>query len=82
MRDAQNLHRHELIGLEVRVTGKSGLSGLAGKVVDETRNLFLVESKAVIKKVPKKGNQFWFPKYETSLDGEKLLLRPEDRIKK
>ena len=82
MRDAQNLHRHELIGLEVRVEGKSGLSGLAGKVVDETRNMLLVETEAGTKKVPKKGNKFRFPEYETALDGEKLLARPEDRIKK
>ena len=50
--------------------------------MDETRNMFLVEAETGLKKVPKKGNQFWFPKYETCLDGEKLLARPEDRIKK
>jgi len=82
MRNRENLHRHELIGLEVEVTGRSGLSGLTGKIVDETRNTFLVESKDGVKTVPKKGNHFRFPKYETDLDGEQILARPEDRIKK
>ena len=87
MRGRDNLHRHELIGLEVEVISKSGLSGLTGKIVDETRNMFLVETKEggtkeSEKKVPKKGNQFRFPGYDTILDGEKILARPEDRIKK
>ena len=82
MRNAQNLSRHELIGLKVEVMGRSGLSGMIGKVVDETRNMFLVETKEGEKKVPKNGNQFRFPEYNTVLDGEKLLARPEDRIKK
>lgn len=81
MRTAKNLCRHELIGLKVRVSGKSGLSGLAGKIVDETMSMLVVEAKGEIKKVPKKGNEFTFPEYDTALAGEEILARPEDRIK-
>ena len=80
MRNAQNLGRHELIGLEVEVV-HGGLSGLSGKIVDETRNMLLVETKAGVKKVAKTGSQFLFPKYATVLGGKEILARPEERIK-
>lgn len=69
--------RGEFIGLYV-TTGE-----IKGRIRDETKNLFMIETKDGMKKVNKKNNLFIFRKddKEISLDGNKLLLRPEDRIK-
>ncbi len=46
MRTAKNLHLHELIGLRVKIINSSSRQwiGLEGKVVDETKNLLVVET--------------------------------------
>lgn len=83
-----NLTRHELIGLSVRVLEgcNPALQGLAGTVVDETRNMLVIETApGAEKKLPKAGNLFCFiipggPR--VGVRGERLLARPEDRIKK
>jgi ribonuclease P protein subunit POP4 len=83
-----NLTQHELIGLPVCVLDGSNpsLQGLAGTVVDETRNMLVIETATgVEKKLPKGGNQFCFvipdgPRVRVK--GERLIARPEDRIKK
>jgi len=42
---AAGVARHELIGLEVEVrSAHAGWNGLSGKVVDETKHTFLVET--------------------------------------
>lgn len=53
MRTAQNLHLHELIGLNVKITNSSSreLIGLEGKVVDETKNLLVIETEKKEKKI-------------------------------
>jgi ribonuclease P protein subunit POP4 len=78
------LRKHELIGLSIvirRATDPS-LVGLRGRVVDETRNTILVETAKGEKRVPKKGAEFAFGSDEVRLEGDDLLFRPEDRIKK
>jgi ribonuclease P protein subunit POP4 len=84
----QNLFQHELIGLNVEIieSPNKGLIGIKGKVVDETRNTIRVEvddgQESVI---PKNVAIFHFqtPKgYIVEIDGQILVSRPEDRIKK
>jgi ribonuclease P protein subunit POP4 len=83
-----NLTQHELIGLPVCVLDGSNpsLQGLAGTVVDETRNMLVIETATgAEKKLPKAGNQFCFiipdgPRVRVK--GERLIARPEDRIRK
>jgi ribonuclease P protein subunit POP4 len=78
------LRKHELIGLSIvirRATDPS-LVGLRGRVVDETRNTILVETAKGEKRVAKKGAEFAFGSDEVRLEGDDLLFRPEDRIKK
>lgn len=78
------LRKHELIGLSVvirRATDPT-LVGLRGRVVDETRNTFLVETPKGEKRVPKKGAEFAFGSEGVPVEGDDLLFRPEDRIKK
>ena len=74
--------KHELIGLHAEVsesTNKS-LVGTKGKVMMETKNTLTIGTKVV----PKKGTSFIFKlgKTRVKVKGDKLLARPEDRIKK
>ena len=82
-----NLVRHELVGLEVRITKSFNPSqvGLSGKVVDETRNMLLIETSDGVRSFPKETCAFSFriPTGEwVRVEGTLLIARPEDRIKK
>ena len=87
MRTPENLVRHELIGLKVRVVkslNKKNI-GISGKVVDETRNIIVIEkTKGQEVRLAKKHNVFVFSlgKKKVRIDGEILVGRPEDRIRK
>jgi ribonuclease P protein subunit POP4 len=78
-----DLMRTELIGLDVEVLS-APYSGITGKVVDETKHTFTIESAGTEKMVPKPGNAFRFELEERKIDlnGSEILFRPEDRIKK
>lgn len=82
-----NLARHELIGLDVQVESNSmpGIVGLEGRIVDETRNTFLLETVRKVLRIPKKNASLTF----TLPDGQKarvsgsvLISQPENRINK
>lgn len=83
-----NLLQHELIGLKVNVDESSNntVCGLAGTVVDETRNMLVIENEQrTEKKIPKAGNRFIFDlggEVRVRVKGDRLISRPEDRIKK
>jgi len=74
----------ELIGLRVKVAASSckDLMGIQGKIVDETRNTFLVQTSTGTKRVPKAACEFLFPDAGFTVEGRKLVCRPEDRTKK
>ena len=83
----ENLARQELIGLSVMVEDSTNpcLKGLSGKVVDETRNTFLLETERGIKRIPKSNTSLIF----TLPDGRRvkaagsiLISQPENRINK
>src|SRR6266702_1758981 len=65
-----NLRKHELIGLRV-------------EVVDETRNMLVLEIAGEEKRIPKHGSRFRFDvQGGLELDGDEIRYRPEDRVKK
>ncbi len=82
MRD-NRIVRTELIGLDVEVLS-GPYSGIAGKVVDETKNTFTIDSAGTERMVPKPGNEFRFAHEGRTFDirGSEIAHRPEDRIKK
>ena len=75
--------RTELIGLDVEVLS-SPYSGISGKVVDETKNTFTIDSAGTERMVPKSGNEFRFTYngQEIVVRGSEILHQPENRIKK
>lgn len=58
--------------------------GIKGLVVDETKNLLIIETRIGIKKVQKKGAKFIFTipdGKKVKVNGTKIFVRPEERIK-
>ncbi|MEM5773330.1 MAG: ribonuclease P protein subunit [Candidatus Aenigmatarchaeota archaeon] len=84
----QNLVRHELIGLKVKISSSTDPTqkGLKGRIIDETYNTFKIESPDGKEKIIPKANSvfiFTLPSGEkVEVDGKLLVARPEDRIKK
>ena len=81
----ENLACHEWIGLQAKVAESSDKSrlGLQGKIVNETKNLVVIETKKGEKKMPKKEVKLevMLAGKKALLDCSKLIQRPEDRIK-
>jgi len=77
-----------LIGLEIKVLKHADFTheGVAGIVIDETKNVFKVKVKSgKIKVIPKFGGEFLFKlqnNRSVRVDGLRLLGRPEERVKK
>ena len=81
----QNILRHELTGLDVRVEQAQNqfLNGISGLVVLETRNMVFVKIGAGVKKVAKKGVIFRFTLpsgKRVDVTGAVLVMAPEKRI--
>ncbi len=82
----KNLVKHELIGLEARVVDSANIYdiGASGRIVDETRNTLVMETKKGEKTLIKDQCIFSFkiPAGWVRIEGKILVARPEDRIKK
>ncbi|UCD02709.1 MAG: ribonuclease P protein component 1 [Candidatus Aenigmatarchaeota archaeon] len=84
----ENIVRHELIGLKAKVTSSTDQDnvGAEGRVVDESRNMLVIETKLGEKNFVKEQNifSFYLPRSRkwVSVDGKIIVARPEDRIKK
>ncbi|MCK9590899.1 MAG: ribonuclease P protein subunit [Methanoregula sp.] len=81
----QNVLRHELIGLDVLVSGASNPlhKGLSGRIIDETKNLVIIETPNGVKRIPKMHSRFQLhiPGSElVEIDGSVMVLAPEKRI--
>ena len=91
VRTKYNIARHELIGLDVAVMRSRNKSqvGLKGKIVDETAKTIIIglngsAEKSKRRVIPKAGTIFRvaLDKGKVDIDGDIILGRPEDRIKK
>ncbi|MBP1909311.1 ribonuclease P protein component 1 [Methanolobus bombayensis] len=89
-----NLVFHELIGLQVQIaeSTNTALKTISGKVVDETRNMLIIQTKErTEKKVQKNGTTFVFQipghlsgkhaERYVKVNGNLLLSQPENRTK-
>jgi RNase P/RNase MRP subunit p29 len=70
------------IGEKVKVVESSckELEGFEGLVVDERKNVFILETKKGLKTIPKKNCLFELN--GVVFDGSVLCVKPEDKIKK
>lgn len=75
-----------LIGLMAEVSGSKNSSdiGIRGKIVDETKNTILIESKKERKRLFKKNVTLTIIEggHAEKVEGTSLLGRPKERIKK
>jgi len=87
-----NIHQHEMIGMSVEIikSTNKNLIGISGVIIDETKNLFVIESplsesnQLQRMKGEKKGNTFRFslPSGEkVDVEGQLLKNKPENRLK-
>jgi len=87
MKITASIVQHEFIGLETKVVKSSNphVVGIAGRVVDETRNTFTILQNDDRKVVVKDTAVFDFVLPDgtvVEIDGKVIIGRPEDRIKK
>ena len=79
-----NIHAHEMIGLESEIiqATNSQIMGLNGMIVDETKNMFMINTKNGIKKIPKDNATWKFSinNTEKQIDGSTLMKRPHERL--
>jgi ribonuclease P protein subunit POP4 len=85
MISSRNVLRHELIGLDVLVSGAANPKhkGVSGRIIDETKNLLVIETPRGIKRIAKMHSVFRvsLPGRElVEIDGSVLVLAPEKRI--
>lgn len=73
----------ELIGKDIEIVNPRNLSlkGMKGKIIDETKSSFVLQTAKGKKRILKKDADFHFVKENIDIKGEKLAKRPEDRIK-
>ena len=80
----ENLLIHELIGLEATVVKSNNeqITGISGKVVDETKSMLFLNTINGIKKIPKEiaDWKFSFDKNESVVNGNLLTKRPQERL--
>ena len=82
----KTLARDELIGLNVKIINCKDPCwiGKSGKIIDETKNTFLIEIDDKKKRIAKYIASFEieYKGKKITITGSKIAYRPEDRIKK
>lgn len=78
----KNIKKHELIGLycEVVYSSNKNQIGIRGVVQDETKNMLIIQGKKIQKKYAK--FLFKLEKEDVVINGDDIIFRAEDRIKK
>lgn len=78
--------KEEFIGLPILIKECKDKEwvGKYGKVIDETKNTFLISMNFGIKRIAKKIAifEFEYSNEKFEINGSKITYRPEDRIKK
>jgi len=85
MISSQNVLRHEMIGLDILVSGAANPKqiGLSGRIIDETKNLLIINTPRGVRRIPKMHSKFriYLPGRENvEIDGSVMVLAPEKRI--
>lgn len=87
MKITPSILQHELIGLNAKVVKSvhPNYVGIAGRVMDETRNTLIIQYENKRKNVAKNAVVFYFTMPDgtvVEIDGKEIVGRPENRIKK
>jgi len=81
---ANNITSHEFIGLDTEITQStnSQVIGLNGRIIDETKSMFKINTEKGVKSVAKSTNQWKFTleNRDIIVEGSKIAKRSFDRI--
>ena len=81
---AENITRHELIGLETSIveSNNSQAIGLHGKIIDETKSMFTIETSTGVKHMPKVNSTWKFDLngISSTVDGKSIAKRSFERM--
>jgi ribonuclease P protein subunit POP4 len=85
MISSQNVLGHEFIGLDILVVGAANPNhrGISGTIIDETKNLLIIETSRGVLRIQKMHSTFraHLPSGElVEIDGSVMVLAPERRI--
>ncbi|MGB9732771.1 MAG: ribonuclease P protein component 1 [Candidatus Micrarchaeia archaeon] len=82
----KNIVLSELIGLKAKIVKSLDKKekGIEGKVIDETKNMLILETSHGIKKIPKKRAvfKFYVGNKSFTVKGEEISFRPYERTEK
>ncbi len=80
----ENIQMHELVGLKTIISDSPNkqIIGLYGTIVNETKSMFVINTKKGFKMIPKKHNtwKFHVNNKETTLSGTLFEKRSFDRL--
>lgn len=84
MTTKDNLIKHELIGLDVKLVSGNNtqIIGINGTIMDETRSMFTLKTNNGLRQIPKYFNSWQFklgPEHVT-VDGKRLAKRSFERL--
>ncbi|NMB78247.1 MAG: ribonuclease P protein subunit [Methanomicrobiales archaeon] len=82
---SRNVLGHELIGLDILVSGAANPNhrGICGTIIDETKNLLVIETVRGVKRIEKMHSTFRIAlpgRQLVEIDGSVMILAPERRI--
>ena len=79
-----NIASHEFIGLETQIASSSNpqIVGLNGRIIEETKSMFRINTKNGPKLIAKSNNnwKFTIQNKQITIDGSKITKRPFERI--
>jgi len=81
---AENITSHEFIGLDTEIvkSTNSQVIGLNGRIINETKSMFTINTEKGAKSIAKSINSWKFSieNKEIVVDGSNIAKRPQDRI--
>ena len=81
---AENITRHELIGLEASIieSTNSQIVGLHGKIIDETKSMFSIHTEKGVKMMAKENSVWKFELNDTfaTVNGNAIAKRSYERM--
>ncbi|MCJ8307002.1 MAG: ribonuclease P protein subunit [Nitrosopumilus sp.] len=81
---ADNITSHEFIGLDTEITQSTNpqVVGLNGRIINETKSMFTINTDKGVKSIAKSQNiwKFSIDNQDVIVDGTKIAKRPFDRI--
>ena len=81
---ADNISRHEFIGLNTQIINSSNqeVIGLNGTIINETKSMFTINTEKGLKNIPKSTSDWEFSVQgkEILVQGSKIAKRPFERV--